>query len=111
MIESESKSLHIELWQWLYDHPSKRKSDWPGWKGNVGDAKQWRCFACAVAAMSSHRGWADCEICPLNQEIMVGCSIIKAGAYRRWVEAGVYKDMKSRKKYAAIIRDAWREVP
>jgi hypothetical protein len=100
MTEAEYKTLHIELWQWLYDNPGKPKQAWPGWEEHEDSIH--RCFACDFAS--------DCVHCPLDKEIMRGCNPYlkhsKAGAFLLWCESN-YCDTEA----AALIRDAWREIP
>jgi hypothetical protein len=103
MTEAEYKALHIELWQWLYDHPDKGKEDWPGWEkycdktGHIHNL----CFACVFAGYCV-------PYCPLNQELMQGCRYDQ-GAYASWCDS--YGKPDEHRKYAALIRDAWRKVP
>jgi hypothetical protein len=107
MTESEYKALHIELWQWLYDNPGEGKGDWPRWIRNGGDIENAfiLCFACAFANASS-RGFY-CRSCPLDQRIMKTCDV-EESAYVKWIRS--YRH-ESRREYAALIRDAWRDVP
>jgi hypothetical protein len=113
MTESEYKALHIELWQWLYDNPGKKKEDWPRWRKHDTYAAGF-CFACEYAGELMWSGFPHpesvrCDNCPLNQDIMRMCRD-KEGAYARWYDAIQDGDEEAAKKYAALIRDAWREV-
>jgi hypothetical protein len=94
MTEAEYKAAHIALWDWLYQHPSEDKADWPGWK-EYGDVEGF-CFACVFCD-------GECYRCPLKVE---RCSF-DGSPYQKWGDGSE----KTKKKYAAMIRDAWREVP
>ena len=109
MTEQQLRALHIELWQWLYNNPSKTVREWPGWYADTGTdflmrvVLQWQGnFACVVAG-------GPCLTCPLDQNVMHGCrrGYKTKAAYVRWENAGC---IATRKKYAALIRDSWREV-
>ncbi|MDR2744431.1 MAG: hypothetical protein LBB66_04455 [Desulfovibrio sp.] len=113
MTEAEYKALHIELWQWLHDNPGKKKEDWPWWRKHDTYASG-LCFACEYAGELMWSGFHPsesirCDNCPLNDEIMLGCTG-EEGAFARWQDATRDGDYDSAKKYAAHIRDAWREV-
>jgi hypothetical protein len=101
MTESEYKAAHIALWQWLYDNPERSKGSWPGWEVNGGEhgACHNDCFACELC-WSNHE---SCEKCPLSFRCHDDGS-----PYKEWDAAST---RRTRKKYAAIIRDAWREIP
>ena len=111
MTEAELKMHHRELWQWLYDNPSKDVCQWPGWDRNDLDilrVEQWgMSFACYVV-----RGGIphNCRYaCPLDQKVMRGCrsGYKTKAAFVHWQNAG---SVSTRKKYAKLIMNAWREV-
>ena len=92
--------LHRELWDWLYENPEKGKDDWPRWEFNEGKIKEVEndCFLCELAMRD---GVVICEKCilspiPYKPVFCLNC------LYDRWHNA---ETNKTRKKYAAIIRD------
>jgi len=91
MTRTKAHKLHRELWDWLYHHPSKKKSDWPGWKDNGGNASRVRadCFLCEYYYF--HFG--DCLHCPLFLN----------NYFTRWA---LCASLKTKKKYAKLVRDA-----
>jgi hypothetical protein len=104
MADSGLKAAHIALWDWLYQHPAAWKRHWPGWRENGGKLFAGNsCFACTFAGFDEY---ADprCDNCPLDQNVMHGCRQHTASAYVCWERAS---DPEIRKKYAAMIRDAW----
>jgi hypothetical protein len=108
MTEAEYKAGHIALWQFLYDNPGKDKEEWPGWQDEKwSEIRLYHfieiyCFACRWAY--SIDAVSACESCPLDQSVMHRCTGLFSACYR-WVNA---KTAKTKKKYAAIIRDAWK---
>lgn len=92
--------LHRKLWDWLYHHPSKDKDDWPRWIHNGGDINGdgvvSLCFLCEY---SRHTG-TGCRGCPLDWEITKYC--VWNGYFDRYSRVS---SPKTRKKYAALIRD------
>jgi hypothetical protein len=106
MTEAQYKEAHIALWDWLFHHPSKEKYNWPGWEHNGGGYGEvfGDCFACECSARDNGGTERNCLFCPLKKEACLDAPSI----YDHWVKIS---DPKVRKKYAAIIRDAWREVP
>ena len=105
MAETGAKAAHIALWQWLYENPGRWKRHWPGWRENGGAFFAGNsCFACAYAGFDEY---ADprCDQCPLDQDVMHGCGQHTDSAYICWEKAS---GPEARKKYAAMIRDAWR---
>jgi hypothetical protein len=99
MTEAQCKAAHIDLWDWLYHHPSKNKYEWPEWGTNGGQYVHVlnRCFACDLC-------FGRCRHCLLE---IKHCEYSDS-EFKQWSHA---TSEKTRKKYAAIIRDAWREVP
>jgi hypothetical protein len=97
--------LHRELWNWLYENPSKvSKLAWPRWVGQGGDIPMvnCECFAC-------HHSDSLDEPCDNKR----GCPLFRWGTsdhtcifvnsyYDKWTDAGTDK---TRKKYAKLIRD------
>jgi hypothetical protein len=107
MNEAELKAEHEALWKWLCDNPTKGKEDWPEWNdgnGLYGEILEEynTCFACYFVYIADE--FTSCEKCPLQ---MIKCAD-KKSPWKGWVHADNEED---RKKYAAIIRDAWREIP
>ena len=92
------KENHVALWNWLSEHPEKCKIDWPGWKTidrlNIEHSCN-RCFACDVVV-------GNCEENP--------CPIGDCSDYEHpYVKYGRSVDPDDRAKYAAQVRDAWKE--
>jgi hypothetical protein len=119
MTEAEYKAAHIELWQWLYGNPFEGKGDWPGWRWNDGqyDRVKNLCFACEVAVYKIDESENKpaiiriCNACPLDAATFKSCTTTTDGKYSIY---GMWKNAKSimdRQHYAAVIRDAWREIP
>ena len=56
-----------DLWQWLYDNPTKRKRDWPefqrGGKFSDINTPMSQCFACEYVVVSASHN--NCFECPL----------------------------------------------
>ena len=99
----QAEKLHKELWGWLAE-TGKHKGEWPKWEWNGGQIKKNRflCFPCVISkhGEGGHRG---CNECPVKWD----GSFCLEGEYGKWSEA---MTTKSRKKYAAIIRDLpWRK--
>ena len=100
---SEAKKLHYKLWDWLYHHPSKGKDDWLEWEFNGGEvpAVDSNCFACEIILQRE----ALCKNCPINWNPFNSC-IENESSYTKWDKA---KSLKTRKKYAKLVRDVkWR---
>jgi hypothetical protein len=102
MTETQYKEAHIAQWHWLFNNPAKDKSDWPGWQKNGGmyDECERDCFACEICKGECY------EFCPL---IMPACHSPRS-PYLRWSNAPKSWPNR-RKRFAAIIRDSWREIP
>jgi len=86
---------HILLWDWCTNHPAKDKDDCPMWQRNGG---KWRgvwadCFACHIDENT------DCKKCPMDAKACKN-DVSYFAKYR------LAKTLKTRKKYAALIRDA-----
>jgi len=88
LTKKEAYSKHREVWDWFYHHPPKEKYEWPDWEKYPF---YMFCFLCVV-----HNN--DCNKCPLGE---------KSGLYWKWNDA---KSSKTRKKYAALIRDIVNET-
>jgi hypothetical protein len=107
MNEAELKAAHEALWNYLSENPDERKEDWPGWNskndlyGEIFEDYN-ACFACYYDNMQD--GMFCCDDCPLQ---IAKCGNEKS-PWKKWCRAG---SEKTRKKYAAMIRDAWREIP
>ena len=83
--------FHRILWSWLAENPTKRKSEWPGWK-RFRERPVNRCFGCGVRAA--------CEKCPLLYE-RDGDKICCDGIFDKWQNS--YGDNEERSKYARQI--------
>lgn len=96
LTKKKAYKLHYELWDWLYENPSKQKRDWPMWTRNGGEIEEVDsdCFLCEIHYLCDRR-------CPLyiNQ---IPCFTEKIGLHAKWCGA---KTPKTRKKYAKLIRD------
>ena len=93
--------LTLELWQWLYDNPNKRKENWPGWEGNGGSYySETKCFACSYTF--AQKDGDGCNLCPLLPLWPDGCTASSQSPYMQWVMA---KSRKDRKKYTKEIVD------
>jgi hypothetical protein len=106
MTEAEMKAAHIALWDWLYENPGEEKDDWPEWAWNGGQYSGVfdDCFACEMAKDKNDRVTIGrCTYCPLQ---IMSCRSGPESAYESWYNA---EDAETRKKYAAVIRDAWRD--
>jgi len=106
---TKKKALQItyELWSWLAETGSGYKASWEGW-GKYGD--MW--FYCPCCEYNNRLSSDDeCPKCPLlnywkkfavrKYGLAVCCS--HKSPYVLWKEAS---DINTRKKYAAMIRDA-----
>jgi len=107
LCKSEVIEKHQKLWDWLYHHPYREKYDWPEWEVNGGeeiDETDGFCFCCHFAVTISkliNPCGDSCVFCPLDWGTESGrCD--GHSAYSKWIVA---KTSKTRKKYAAIIRD------
>jgi hypothetical protein len=117
MTEAVCKKAHFDLWDWLSKNAKAKKEDWPGW--NKPEYEEFYhepfCFACELAAERAYDAGADiededfipCSHCPLDPEIMKVCHHW-VSPHSKWLRA---ETARTRKKYARIIRDAWREIP
>lgn len=106
----QAKQLYYEEWDWLAENPVKKdgslneKRDWPRWEENGGDVPYVfdRCFACFVDAA---RG-GGCIGCPCDWgNGRNGCNLPGSPFY----EWNLTKTPRTRKKYALLVRDAWKE--
>ena len=87
---------HIILWNWCILNPFEEKYNCPMWQ-RVGG--KWRrvavdCFACHID------GDNDCKKCPMEAK---ACKCGDNSYFDKWAKA---KTAKTRKKYAALLRDA-----
>ena len=90
--KKETIRLHRELWDWLYKHPSKDKEDWPEWARNYGySSVRNLCFLCDYKGICCPVSWVKTDTCQG-----------KGSYYFSWSSA---KTLKTRKKYAKLIRD------
>ena len=89
LTKKEAFRLHFQLWDWLYHNLSKEKWEWPEWKENGGTVfnKTFGTY-CLLCGYTNN----NCSICPLNCDY-----------YNEWNFA---RSLKTRKKYAKLIRDA-----
>ena len=109
----ELHALHKELWGWLAK-TGTGKSEWPGWLNNGEVLSLYSaCFACLEATIRElnliDSSDSDCEkLCPIDWGPMATwCA--RGSAYMSWMSA---ETKKTRKKYAAIIRDLpWSPRP
>jgi len=93
LTKKKAIKLHRELWDWIYHHPSKRKKDWPRWKANGGDLPSVYnlCFFCESKYNCCLVDWVKTFSCTSPESF-----------YRSYCNA---KSIKTKKKYAKIIRD------
>lgn len=112
---TRKKALEIcaELWDWLWEHPLVKhgedaKGKWPGWKKH-GHMDSW-CPCCEYDA--SRLPTKSCSRCPIpktawtkTEKRVCYCTADDSPFYK-WVES---RKVKTRKKYAKIIRDAARK--
>jgi hypothetical protein len=87
-------SRHIELWDWLVDHPDKEKWQWPGWKDVP--AQENDCFACGYSEFKN--SCADCPLVWPDED----CYFDDEYLFARWDRA---EDLEEKAKLAAQIRD------
>lgn len=103
LTRKQAVRLHRELWDWLYENPDKKKHHWPRWELNNGRIKEVHseCFLCHISDF-------DCEACILNPKPFKNTTytntdkLCLGGLWQRWNDV---KTPKTRKKYAALIRD------
>lgn len=92
-----AKENHIDMWNYLADHPDKHKRDWfrEFW-GEEWERPQGDCFACDACN-------CDCSICPLGED-NIGCA---GGLFCTW---SFYPDGYERATYAHQIANLeWKE--
>jgi len=97
-----AERCHRRMWEWLAKTGVDKKTNWVEF--HIPNPKNGRkiifvsngCFACKVALRN------NCRLCPINWDGNGGgcCSI--RSPYQKWEHA---QTAKTRKKYAAIIRD------
>ena len=109
MTFEELGKLHKELWGWLAETGTKEKSGWPEWKSNGGPVEDvsFHCFCCNYVEHSYEPGRQRdmCGYCPVvwvDGSPSGGVCSEGKSPYIRWNGA---ETPKTRKKYAAIIRD------
>lgn len=105
-------SLHQKHWDWLFNHPTKKKTDSPvlkEWEKVNGPLKN-GCFACEYTLIDEGNGFEpDCSCCllqwPKNDEGVRVCSNFGAelGTMQERWNAG--KSKATKKKWAGRIRD------
>jgi hypothetical protein len=98
LTKRKAVELHRQLWDWLYHHPSKSKSEWPGWEENGGSVEpaEMDCFCCEYAKRHGPPSTFSCRLCPLEWDR--GTGLCLGGLYHKYVRGG-------RKRYAKLIRD------
>ena len=113
------KKLHIELWQWLVDHPGADKANWPRWEFNGGNIQYIisKCFACYRAELNPNSLTNLCSCCPIF--IKAGRCSYDNSAFGEWEDLMEVSNLDEQldnpefvaklKMYAGIIRDAWEE--
>ncbi len=92
LTKKKAFDISIELWQWLAEDGSRRKSQWPGW-GKYGK-NSWECALCLYY---DTRG--SCKACPIS-------SCITDFAFGDWEKALTVPD---RKKYAGLFLEQLKE--
>ena len=99
-ISVPNKENHYALWNWLAEHPTKGKSNWPGFKtlSNLDAMPEITCFACIEY---DH----DCDFCPLRKAAACSSGYKPSIAFWQWKNA---RDKKERTRLALLIRDAWK---
>lgn len=98
------KTLEIcrDLWAWCAE-TGESKLDWPKWIGNGGRIDPGVAFCPCCCYATTHGGEDTCDgHCPLDSLWPNGCRI-SPSPYELWLAANT---SKTRKKYAAAIRDA-----
>ena len=103
---------HRQLWDWCFHNPEKEKNHWPEWKHNGGKLKEvgGDCFLCQITeGLEEYMNHTLCtDICPLFPAKIMrggdkkGCL---GGLYEKWRRAGRDGNMRTRRKYAKLIRD------
>lgn len=97
-----NKENHYGLWNWLAKHPTKDKTEWPGFK-TIKDLNIQHiygnpyCFLCME--------FVDCCNCPLGR-----CgpgSLFVEWAYV-FARLSPPDDLAERRRLAILIRDCWR---
>jgi len=76
--KKEAIRLHRELWNWLAENPTKKNSDWPGWKEHK-DA-EFSCFLCHYDREKT-TDTTSCNFCPLDWGNSAGCYGVKLNGY------------------------------
>ncbi len=100
-------TAHKKMWNWLIEHPSMNKLNWPEWVNY--SMPVCTCFACGVDAklLTSTTPMIRCLHCPFDVNTEEDCL---NGYYDLWDE---YKEMYNIgyiddqlvKEYATLIRD------
>jgi hypothetical protein len=104
-----AEKLHKELWGWLAETGNGSKSAWPKWDFNQGkiESMDVDCFACAVVNNLESRCHGKCQI-DWTKNYGFGDDCLQDDSpFYKW---DVADTARTRKKYAAIIRDLpWRK--
>ena len=89
------KQKHYELWDWLANHPDKKKGDQDGWY-ETKLAKHF-CFACEAADEIRDGGdLLPCMYCPITEKEHLFCC---NGLYYAWCH------LQHKSEFAKCIRD------
>lgn len=102
----QAEKLHKALWGWLAETGAREKDEWPEWKFNKGKVPEVSndCFACEIKSESIN---CNPNRCPIDWGY--DSCLEEDSPYLKWGK--VPSTVKTRKKYAAIIRDLpWRKI-
>jgi hypothetical protein len=106
----QAEKLHKELWGWLAKTGDSDKEAWPGWVSyNKVYENNNNCFACALV----NRSGRNChDMCPVNWTKCYDYGDDCLQDDSPFIKWDIANTEKTRKKYAAIIRDLpWRKKP
>ena len=98
LTKKKALDISIELWEWLAEDGSRRKSDWPGW-GKYGGMRA-DCPLCEYTSRAEHRD--QISLCRYTC-LLKGCYSL---SYGRWALAEIKSD---RKKYAGLFLEQLKE--
>lgn len=87
--------LCYKMWDWLSNHPTKDKAEWPGWECNGGDIQKVEnhCFACEYDTQNYKK---------LNQPCKITCIMRSL-----WPEGCTYEDSPFHKWDNPSSRKEW----